>query len=72
MSGRIKLLKEGVPIQETHLPELPYEYDMPSDFDKQCGTLVSMPFSSRMRSASKHLCVTYPPKTLHFRILANA
>ena len=38
MSGRIKLLKGGVPIQETHLPELPYEYDKPSDFDKQCGT----------------------------------
>ena len=38
MSGRIKLLKGGVPIQETHLPDLPYEYDKPSAFDEQCGT----------------------------------
>ena len=39
MTGRIKLLKDGVPVQEADLPEIPYEYDTPSDYDRTCGTL---------------------------------
>ena len=41
MTGRIKLLKNGVPVQSTifNLPEIPYEYDSPSDYDRACGTL---------------------------------
>ena len=39
MTGRIKLLKNGEPIQkDVHLPELGYEYDMPSEHDDLCGT----------------------------------
>ena len=39
MTGRIKLLRNGLPIQkDAHLPELGYEYDMPAEHDLQCGT----------------------------------
>lgn len=38
MSGRIKLLQQDTLVQSNHHPALPYEYDMPGDFDKQCGT----------------------------------
>jgi hypothetical protein len=39
MSGRIKLLKIGVPISESDRPPIPYEYDDPaSEFDATCGT----------------------------------
>ena len=39
MTGRIKLLKNGEPIQkDTHLPELGYEYDQPAEHDQACGT----------------------------------
>jgi hypothetical protein len=38
MSGRIKLLKNGAPINETDVPPLEFVYDTPSDFDKECGT----------------------------------
>jgi uncharacterized protein (DUF305 family) len=39
MSGRIKLLKEGLPISEENVPELGYSYDMPpGPFDKKCGS----------------------------------
>jgi uncharacterized GH25 family protein len=39
MSGRIKVLHKGKPLQaETNLPEIPYEYDNFSTFDESCGT----------------------------------
>ncbi len=39
MTGRIKLLRNGEPIQkDVHLPELGYEYDMPAEHDDECGT----------------------------------
>jgi hypothetical protein len=38
MSGRIKLLKNGVPISEADDPEFPYEYNVPGTFDKTCGS----------------------------------
>jgi hypothetical protein len=39
MTGRIKLLENDKLIQNaTNLPELLYVYDMPSEFDEQCGT----------------------------------
>ena len=39
MTGRIKLLKDDVPIAPTvHLPELGYEYDAPVETDMKCGT----------------------------------
>jgi hypothetical protein len=38
MSGRIKLLRNGVPISEADDPELGYEYDVPGPFDETCGT----------------------------------
>lgn len=38
MSGRIKLLQNGVPVNQVDDPPLGYEYDVPGSFDKQCGT----------------------------------
>jgi len=39
MSGRIKVINsDGSLKQEEDMPELGYEYDMPSDFDEACGT----------------------------------
>lgn len=38
MTGRIKLLKDGVPVAEKDEPEIGYNYDKPGDFDKTCGT----------------------------------
>ena len=38
MSGRIKLLKNGKPVNAEPAPAIPYEYDKPGAFDKQCGT----------------------------------
>lgn len=38
MSGRIKLLQEDTLVQSNHHPALPYEYDIPGNFDTQCGT----------------------------------
>ena len=39
MSGRIKLLQNGIPIQpDSDLPAIPYTYDQPGEFDKTCGT----------------------------------
>lgn len=38
MTGRIKLLKNGVRVNETNSPPIEYVYDVPGEFDKQCGT----------------------------------
>eukprot|EP01082_Thalassiosira_pseudonana_P015694 g13693.t1.1.5e17418b g13693 g13693.t1 contig9:213159-214342(-) len=39
MSGRIKLLRDGIPIQpDADLPALGYEYDIPTGHDIVCGT----------------------------------
>lgn len=38
MSGRIKLLKNGVPVNSEDTPTIDYKYDQPSEYDKQCGT----------------------------------
>jgi hypothetical protein len=38
MAGRIKLLKNGLPINENNMPALGFSYDIPGPFDKQCGT----------------------------------
>ena len=39
MTGRIKLLKDGEPVQpDANLPAIPYEYDQSGKFDEMCGT----------------------------------
>ncbi|KAL3922055.1 MAG: hypothetical protein SGILL_002409 [Bacillariaceae sp.] len=38
MGGRIKLTKNEQVLNELHTPDLGYEYDVLSDFDKECGT----------------------------------
>jgi hypothetical protein len=39
MTGRIKFVdEEGMPLNEDNLPEIPYQYDVPSEYDKSCGT----------------------------------
>jgi uncharacterized protein (DUF305 family) len=38
MSGRIKLLKNGLAINENDVPALGYSYDTPGPFDQECGT----------------------------------
>jgi hypothetical protein len=38
MSGRIKLLKDGEPINPDNTPDLGYMYDETGEFDAQCGS----------------------------------
>jgi Domain of unknown function (DUF305) len=39
MTGRIKLLQGNKTIQsDSDLPEIPYQYDVPSEFDESCGS----------------------------------
>ena len=38
MSGRIKLLKDNVPIQEVDFPAIAYDHPPPSLYDQSCGT----------------------------------
>ena len=38
MTGRIKLLRDGVPVSEADEPELGFEYDRPSEYDISCGS----------------------------------
>jgi Domain of unknown function (DUF305) len=38
MTGRIKILKDGVPVSAANEPPLPYNYDTTSEFDATCGT----------------------------------
>jgi hypothetical protein len=38
MAGRIKILKDGIPVNAENVPELGYEYETPSDYDAECGT----------------------------------
>lgn len=39
MTGRAKLLKDGVAINpDGDVPEIPYDYDVVSDYDSTCGT----------------------------------
>jgi hypothetical protein len=44
MSGRIKLLKNGEVINARDTPESTFEYDVPSEFDRECGTYAMDPF----------------------------
>jgi len=38
MTGRIKLLKDGVAVSEADEPELDFEYDIPGEYDRTCGS----------------------------------
>ena len=38
MTGRIKLLKDGQPINPDDQPPIEYEYDTPGPYDETCGT----------------------------------
>jgi hypothetical protein len=39
MSGRIKLLQNGIPVQpDEDLPEIPYKYNHPTEYDESCGS----------------------------------
>ena len=44
MSGRIKILKDGVPVNSEDDPPLGYTYDEPGIFDQSCGTFGLDPF----------------------------
>ncbi len=44
MSGRIKLLKNGKPVQKANLPKITYSHPEPSEYDKSCGTYGLEPF----------------------------
>ncbi len=44
MSGRIKLLKNDVPIQPDNFPNITYSHPEPSEYDKACGTYGLSPF----------------------------
>ena len=44
MSGRIKILKDGVPVNSEDDPPLGYTYDEPGIFDQSCGSFGLDPF----------------------------
>ena len=44
MSGRIKLLKNDIPVQAANLPDITYSHPEPSEYDKTCGTYGLEPF----------------------------
>lgn len=44
MSGRIKLLKDSVPINAKNFPLIAYRHPPPSDYDKACGTYEMSPY----------------------------
>ena len=44
MSGRIKLLKNGVPVNKNDFPVIPYDHPPPSEYDRSCGTYGLSPF----------------------------
>jgi hypothetical protein len=44
MSGRIKLLKNGVPVSKNDFPVIPYDHPPPSEYDRYCGTYGLSPF----------------------------
>lgn len=44
MSGRIKLLKDSVPISAKNFPLIAYRHPQPSDYDKGCGTYEMSPY----------------------------
>lgn len=46
MSGRMKLVDNtGAPLQSENIPALEYDYDVPSEFDKECGTYNTHPYT---------------------------
>jgi hypothetical protein len=59
MSGRIKLLKNGVPISPSDEPPLGYEYDVVSEFDARCGTFGLSGFQLPNKNClDKFVCTT--------------
>jgi hypothetical protein len=44
MSGRIKLLKNGVPVSKADFPVIPYSHPPPSEYDQSCGTYGLSPY----------------------------
>jgi hypothetical protein len=44
ITGRIKLLKNGQVINSRDTPEIDFEDDVPSEFDRECGTFALDPF----------------------------
>jgi Domain of unknown function (DUF305) len=59
MSGRIKLLKNGVPISPSDEPALGYEYDVVSEFDARCGTFGLSGFQLPNKNClDKFVCTT--------------
>ena len=38
MSGRIKLLKNGIVVNKEDIPVIPYSHPPPSEYDRSCGT----------------------------------
>jgi hypothetical protein len=58
MTGRIKFVDEnGEVLNETNTPEIPYTYDMASDYDRECGTFNLEPFQlPHPECPSKFVC----------------
>ena len=64
MTGCIKLLKDGQPLQpDSELPELGYKYNQPAEHDQVCGTYVLHDFQEYlMVNAQNNLCAMHLPK----------
>jgi hypothetical protein len=56
MAGRIKLLKNGVPVTEEDVPEWPYKYDLPTEFDESVVHTGSTSFNFLTSNVLTALC----------------
>jgi Domain of unknown function (DUF305) len=74
MTGRIKLLHNDVPIQsESNLPEIPYEYDVPSSFDEACGSFALADFQlPNPQCPEKFICDAQDSEISHFATCVEA
>lgn len=60
MTGRIKLIgSDGSKLSETDSPEIPYDYDCVSPFDKECGTFGLDGFQSDMNEQCPESFICY-------------
>lgn len=72
MTGRIKLLKDDVPIQLlVDLPAIDYDYDEISDFDSVCGTHALEEFQLPHSECPEKFVCNVPAGNTELRQFAN-
>lgn len=75
MSGRIKILKNGVPVSGGDEPSIDYRYDTPGEFDGKCGTFGLDPFQlPNVQCPDQFVCIgdTTDPGLVQFASCIDA